>query len=82
MSHAVTPPGDTGGMAEELVLTQPPRRATVVNLAEFRAARTQPAEAPGAALPATFRMSPVRIGPNHRQIEHRRRMLSHLMART
>jgi hypothetical protein len=69
-------------MADEPVLTQPQHRATVVNLADYRAARTQPAEVPGAALPASFRMSPVRIGPNHRQIEHRRRMLSHLVART
>ncbi|MCC7042323.1 MAG: hypothetical protein IT183_00530 [Acidobacteria bacterium] len=69
-------------MAEELVPTDPHRRAIVVNLADYRAARTQPAEAPGAALPASFRMSPVRIGPNHRQIAHRRRMLSHLTART
>ena len=70
-------------MAEELALTKPPCRATVVSLADYRAARTQrEAQAPRAALPASFRMSPVRIGPNHRQIEHRRRMLSHLMART
>jgi hypothetical protein len=68
-------------MAEPHAQTPPPPRAVVVNLADYRAARSRRAQAPGAALPASLRMSPVRIGPNHRQIEHRRRMLQHLTTR-